>query len=58
MRCPHCDSRDYEPYKDPAVRADAILRRHRCRNCKGLFMSIQLPVTGKLAVLLAELVEE
>lgn len=53
MRCPRCGSRDYKRYKSPKSFYDSIVRRHTCQGCGLLFMSIQTPVTGITAEMLA-----
>jgi hypothetical protein len=49
MRCPHCESQEFTRYRGPNEIEGITFRRHRCSNCKGLFLSAQVPVTGKLA---------
>lgn len=57
MRCPRCGESDYTPIGNPKTKDDAILARHRCQRCSLVFMSIQMPVTGKLAAQLVELLD-
>jgi transcriptional regulator NrdR family protein len=58
MRCPTCGSEDSERYRAPVQRADVVLRRHRCRGCRTVFLSAQTVVTEELAEHLLPLLEE
>ncbi|MDA8355536.1 MAG: hypothetical protein M0Z95_04390 [Actinomycetota bacterium] len=46
MKCPSCGSTNHRRYRSPRVRQDAIVRRHRCLDCRALFVSVQIVLTG------------
>lgn len=50
MSCPNCDSEDYERYRSPVtIPGQGIVRRHKCRGCGWIFMSIQVVVSDEEA---------
>jgi transcriptional regulator NrdR family protein len=56
MKCPFCGSKNYERYRSPRIADDdVLLRRHRCLSCRGIFLTAEIVVTGKLALRLARI---
>jgi transcriptional regulator NrdR family protein len=57
MLCPNC----YLPgerYKSPKeVPGLGVMRRHKCRNCRRVFLSLQKVVTGKYAEVVLNRIE-
>lgn len=41
MICPHCGSTNFSRYRSPVVLENRTYRRHKCKDCKGHFLSLQ-----------------
>lgn len=57
MRCENCGSTGLERYRSPVERQDVILRRHRCKACGHISLSVQVVVTVGLGRRLLPLLE-
>lgn len=57
MQCPNCDTPG-ERYKGPReVPGLGVMRRHKCPNCRRVFLSLQKVVTGKYAEIVLNRIE-
>lgn len=56
--CPHCGSTRSQRYRSPVERNEVVLRRHRCGDCHGIFVTAQVVVVDELAEQLIPLLDE
>ncbi len=58
LECPACGSVNSDRYGGPITRRGRVYRRHRCRNCRRLFVTEQHVVSqGEARDVVAELEE-
>lgn len=59
MNCPNGCSAAPERYKRPVeIEGLGTMRRHRCPNCRRMFISLQRVILGKYATILLQRIEE
>jgi len=46
LECPSCGSTNHDRYGGPITRVGVVYRRHKCRNCRCLFITGQHVVSG------------
>jgi len=44
VTCPACGSANHERYRAPTFMAGNVLRRHLCRDCRKVFLSVEIVV--------------
>jgi transcriptional regulator NrdR family protein len=49
MKCPTCGTVTSKRYRSPAETVFGTFRRHHCRECGTIFLSVQTVVTGAVA---------
>jgi hypothetical protein len=57
VTCPDCGL-PLNRFQAPLTFQNVVLRRHKCPNCRGKFVSAQLILTGDLAEQIGDLAEE
>lgn len=58
VACPTCGSQDFLRHRQPVGVGDVTFRRHRCQNCKAIFQTAQVVVSGAIAEQILTLTEQ
>lgn len=58
LACPECLSQDFTRHRQPAQVADVTFRRHRCLNCRAIFLTAQVVVSDSIAEKMLTLTEQ
>lgn len=58
LACPSCMSQDFTRHRQPAQVADVTFRRHRCLNCRAIFLTAQVVVSDSVAEKMLTLTEQ
>lgn len=58
LACPSCQSQNFVRHRQPTDLADVTFRRHRCLDCKAIFLTAQLVVSDMVATKMLTLIEQ